>query len=183
MPGVAFPQTGPVGFGSPPYRRCACAAPPSVVCSAKTAPCPSRFASLPLAGRYLVLLPCFVASSRLASSGLRSACARTCSSGCPIRLSQGDRWLSQVPELPLCAHAPISDPGGDGRTRLCALLSAAFRQAKNVGFSTMLENFGIPSHGLRTRYTRLQTSPRGSPAGSLPTCRLRFGRVGLAPTG
>lgn len=151
MPGVAFPDTGPVGFGSPLYRRCACDAPPSVLCAAKTAPCPSRFASLPLAGRYLVLLPCFVASSRLASSGLRSACARTCSSGCPIRLSQGDWWLSQVPELPLCAHAPISDPGGDGRTRLCALLSAAFRQAKNVGFpqyAGFRDSISRPAHSL-----------------------------------
>jgi len=151
MPGVAFPETGPVGFGSPPYRRCASSAPPSVLCSAKTALCPSRFASLPLAYRYLVLLPCFVASSRLASSGLHSACARTCSPGCPIRLSQGDRWLSQVPELPLCAHALISDPGGDGRTRLCALPSAAFRQAENVGFSTMSgfrDSISRPAHSL-----------------------------------
>src|SRR4029453_2900650 len=25
---------------------------------------------------------------------------------------QGDRWLSHVPESPLCLHAPLSDPGG-----------------------------------------------------------------------
>src|SRR5215471_8816316 len=32
-------------------------------------------------------------------------------------LSQGDRWFSQVPELPLWRHAPLSDPGGILRTR------------------------------------------------------------------
>jgi hypothetical protein len=37
MPGVAFPPVGPVGLSSPPS---------SVLCSAKTATCPSRVASL-----------------------------------------------------------------------------------------------------------------------------------------
>src|SRR5215510_8229660 len=48
MPGVAFPPVGPVGLSSPPSL---------VLCSAKTARCPSWVASLPLASQYPV---CFL---------------------------------------------------------------------------------------------------------------------------
>src|SRR5262245_55280318 len=34
-------------------------------------------------------------------------------------LSQGARWLSQVPEFPLGRHAPLSDRDGVLGTRLC----------------------------------------------------------------
>src|SRR4051812_6150635 len=27
-------------------------------------------------------------------------------------IPQGEKWISQVPEFPLCVHAPFSDPGG-----------------------------------------------------------------------
>lgn len=44
MPGFAFPEVGPVGLGSPPFRSTPMGA-PSVLCSAKTAVAPSRVAS------------------------------------------------------------------------------------------------------------------------------------------
>src|SRR5262249_4049657 len=49
-------------------------------------------------------------------------------------LSQGDRWLSQVPELPLWLHAPLLDPGGVLDTRHNASRTAAFRSVETVGF-------------------------------------------------
>ena len=49
-------------------------------------------------------------------------------------LTQGDTWLSQVPELPLWTHALVSDPGGDPNTRRIASRSAAFRGMQSVGF-------------------------------------------------
>jgi hypothetical protein len=57
------------------------------------------------------------------------------SAGSPDRqLLQGDRWLSQVPELPLWRHAPLSDPGGVLGTRHVASRTAAFRPLETVGF-------------------------------------------------
>ena len=171
MPGFAFPEAGPVGLGSPPYRPAPPIRRPSVLCSAKTALCPSRFTSLPLVPRYLASLPSFVASSRLAYGGTRSACARTFLSGRPIRSRQGDRWLSQVPELPLCTHAPLSDPGGARLARHYAHPTAAFRRTKNVGSSTIIEISGLylaacalatPGSGLRlTARPRVHYRPAG----------------------
>ena len=56
MPGVAFPLVGSLGLGSPPS---------SVLCSAKTARCPSWVASLPLAPQYPA---CFLALCPLLGS-------------------------------------------------------------------------------------------------------------------
>ena len=57
------------------------------------------------------------------------------SPGPPLRAcGQGDRWLSQVPELPLWLHAPLSDPGGVLDTRHTASRTAAFRRLHTVGF-------------------------------------------------
>ena len=42
-------------------------------------------------------------------------------------------WLSQVPELPLCMHAPLLDPGGVLTARPCAFRTAAFRPLETVG--------------------------------------------------
>jgi hypothetical protein len=42
-------------------------------------------------------------------------------------VAQGDRWLSQVPELPLEIHAPLSDPGGVPSARQSVAGTAAFR--------------------------------------------------------
>jgi hypothetical protein len=51
--------------------------------------------------------------------------------------TQGDSWLSQVPESPLCLHAPLSDPGGVLNTRLVASRTAAFRPLETVGFPSL----------------------------------------------
>jgi hypothetical protein len=66
----------------------------------------------------------------------------------------GDRWFSHVPELPLCRHAPLSDPGGVLRTGHTAPRTAAFRRMQTVGFdrdttaallwSTTLHISGLP---------------------------------------
>ena len=49
-------------------------------------------------------------------------------------MQQGDKWLSQVPELPLWMHAPLLDPGGVLNTRPCVFRTAAFRSLETVGF-------------------------------------------------
>jgi len=58
-------------------------------------------------------------------------CAGHPHSGC---CSQGDGRLSRVPGLPLCSHAPLSDPGGVPSARLGAARTAAFRSVDTVGF-------------------------------------------------
>ena len=59
------------------------------------------------------------------------------SPGPPFRDSrQGARWLSQVPEFPLCRHAPLSDPGGVLCTRHNARRTAAFQRLDTVGLPT-----------------------------------------------
>jgi hypothetical protein len=128
MPGFTFPPVGPVGLGSPPSP---------VLCSAKTALLPL---SRPFACR---------SHPDTLSASVRSWCpqrARTrveaprprqglWSPGPPVReCSQGDRWLSQVPESPLWMHAPLLDPGGVLGTRLVAPRTAAFRPLETVGF-------------------------------------------------
>ena len=51
-----------------------------------------------------------------------------------LMCTQGDYWLSQVPESPLWKHAPLSDPGGILHTRRIASRTAAFRSLHTVGF-------------------------------------------------
>jgi hypothetical protein len=137
MPGVAFPPVGPVGRGSPPSP---------VLCSAKTA-------TLPISGRF--------ARRSLPNTWPASVC-----SWCPPRGSwpggspqvtpgplvarspnpgmwRGDRWLSQVPELPLWLHAPLSDPGGVLDTRQTVSRAAAFRPLETVGFPLSTSLRGI----------------------------------------
>src|SRR5262245_48603279 len=48
-------------------------------------------------------------------------------------VGQGDRWLSHVPELPLCLHAPLLAPGGGLRPRPAAPRPAAGRPRETVG--------------------------------------------------
>src|SRR5512135_1499040 len=54
------------------------------------------------------------------------------SGGC----SQGDGRLSRVPGLPLCPHAPLSDPGGVPFACPGANRTAAFRCLDTVGFGS-----------------------------------------------
>ena len=54
--------------------------------------------------------------------------------------SQGDGRLSRVPGLPICPHAPLSDPGGVPPACLGANRTAAFQCMHTVGFE-----FGCPN--------------------------------------
>jgi hypothetical protein len=62
MPGFAFPQMGPLGLGSPPS---------SVLCSAKTACCPSQGPSLLARPPIPCLLPRFCVSRKSAGLAVR----------------------------------------------------------------------------------------------------------------
>jgi hypothetical protein len=128
MPGVAFPPVGPLGLSSPPSP---------VLCSAKTATlsvsrrftCRSRPNTLPASGRswYPLRARGLVEAPR-PRQGFWSP-------GPPLRESlQGDRWLSQVPELPLCVHAPLLDPGGVPASCLFESGTVAFRPLGTGGF-------------------------------------------------
>ena len=81
MPGFAFPPVGPLGLGSPPS---------SVLCSAKTAHCPSRVASLVARLPIPCLLP-HVCVSR--------TCAGLASWRKPPCQRQGS-WSAGTPSLP-----------------------------------------------------------------------------------
>jgi hypothetical protein len=127
-PGVAFPPVGRLGHTSPPSQ---------VLCSAKTA-------TLPVSGRFA----CRSLPNTLPAS-IRSWCPARArglveaprprqgfwSPGPPLReYTQGDRWLSQVPEFPLCLHAPLLDPGGVPDSCLREPGTVAFRPLETVGF-------------------------------------------------
>jgi hypothetical protein len=127
MPGVACPPVGPVGDGSPPS---------SVLCSAKTAlrPVSGRFARRSLPDTLLAAArSCCLCWARGRVEALRPRPGLG-SPGPPVRVwRHGDRWLSQVPALPLWRYAPLSDPGGVLRTCHNALRTAAFRCVQTVG--------------------------------------------------
>jgi hypothetical protein len=129
MPGLAFPPVGRLGLASPPSP---------VLCSATTATRPSRWPLLPLGHRYLVCSFCSCPRLRSGSLPLRNPCVNArpaWSPGTPFPgCRQGNKWLSQVPRLPLCQHAPLFDPGGVLNTRLIALRTAAFRLHDSVSF-------------------------------------------------
>src|SRR5262249_23184895 len=127
LPDVAFPPVGRLGLTSPPS---------TVLYDATTATCPARGSSLVARSPIPGVLPSFVVSppgswpgrSAQPTPGLRVARS-------PIPgLSPGPRWLSQLPQFPLCRHAPLSDPGGVLRTCHTAPRTAAFRRLQTVGF-------------------------------------------------
>ena len=96
-------------------------------------------------------------------------------------MQQGDSWLSQVPECPLCRHAPLSDPGGVLCTRHIARRTAAFQPLDTVGFSTTIHFSGL-HHAAYLFATPGFVRPfTGRHAGSLLTCWLDFSQVGLEP--
>jgi hypothetical protein len=128
MPGFTFSPVGCVGLASPPSP---------VLCSAQTA-------FLPLLGHFACRSRPHTLSASVGSWYPLRARHRVeaprprqgfWSPGPPVReCSQGGRWLSQVPESPLCLHAPLSDPGGVLGTRLIAPRTAACRPLETVGF-------------------------------------------------
>ena len=128
MPGVACPPVGPVGLGSP-LSPVLCAAQTATLPISGHCACRSRPDPLPALVRSWcpIWAPDQVKAPR-PRQGFWSPGPP--SPGC----RQGDKWLSQVPELPLCMHAPLLDPGGVLVARLCALRTAAFRPLETVGF-------------------------------------------------
>jgi hypothetical protein len=144
IPGVAFPPVGPLGRRFPTFPTRNSGSRPAVLCSAQTATGPPRGRSvLPLLPRSLGLRLLFcvpwsrkarVRGRRLLSTpGVFPSLGGTPTPDCP----QGDHGLSHVPELPLCLHAPLSDPGGALHTRLVVSRTAAFRSRHTVGFSSL----------------------------------------------
>ena len=115
------------------------------------------------------------------------------SPGPPCRdYGHGDRWLSHVPELPLCRHAPLLDPGGALSTRPHAPRTLPSGACKPSAFpSVPLEryptvhdstHFGAQSRGLPPRSLQLRTPIAGLARGvSLLTCWLGVCQVGLEP--
>ena len=67
---------------------------------------------------------------------------------CSGDLPQGDGRLSRVPGLPICPHAPLSDPGGVLLACLGASRFAAFPGMHTVGFES-----GCPDSFLHHHYT------------------------------
>jgi hypothetical protein len=192
MPGVAFPPVGAVGDGSPPS---------SVLCSAKTAirPISGRFARRSLPDTLLASArSCRPGWARGRVEALRPR-QGLWSPGPPVRVCrQGDRWLSQVPELPLWRYAPLSDPGGVLRTCHSAPRTAAFRCVQTVGVPLdpsegIFMTTTILISGLYHAACLLTTPGSIHPltmvhAGSFLTCWLGFDQVGLeliefSPTG
>lgn len=178
MPGVAFPPVGPVGDSSPPS---------SVLCSAKTAlrPVSGCFARRSLPDTLLAsarsCCPCW-ARGRVEALRPRQG---LWSPGPPVRVCrQGERWLSQVPELPLWRYAPLSDPGGVLRTCQSAPRTAAFRCVQTVGvpldtpegiFVTPdSTHFGALSRGLPPHYPRLRTPSYEGARGFVPDLLARL---------
>ena len=107
-------------------------------------------------------------------------------------IQQGERWLSQVPELPLWLHAPLSDPGGVLNPCHIASRTAAFRRLQTVGFPLrttgrdILMSTTIPISGLNHAACVLATPGfvrplTGRHAGSLLTGWLGVSQVGLEP--
>ena len=127
LPDSAFPPVGHLGLTSPPS---------SVRCAATTA-------ALPLSGDFACRSPpryraCFRRSWCPTRARALEEAPGTPGPGVtrsPIPgMQQGDRWLSHVPESPLCRPAPLSDPSGVLRTRQSAPRTAAFQSLATVGF-------------------------------------------------
>ena len=149
-----------------------------------------------LASRYLGCSLPLCPATRFAGSGKLSTTARALGPPVPLlfrRFGQGDTWLSQVPEFPLCRPAPLSDPGGVPPTCHAVNGTAAFRSFHRVGF-------GCPACAEQLSCCPQLYSFRGSiprpgvllppapyaPCGvctrrSLLPCWLGFREVGLAP--
>ena len=91
--------------------------------------------------------------------------------------SQGDGRLSRVPGLPICSHAPLSDPGGVPPARLGAARTAAFHALDNVGFGSGCPDLSScpPLYVFRDSMTRPVFSPPLCFGHPLSEVALRFG--------
>ena len=103
---------------------------------------------------------------------------------------QGDSRLSQVREMPLYAHAPVSDPGGVPHTRHIACRTDAFQLANFCRLSPSFRRliladhnytcFGIHCRGLRARFPSASHTPsQGSHFGSTTRLLATLWRGGI----
>ena len=145
MPGFTFPSVGPSGSGSPPSR-------PSH-CFGLRYYDPLRLPLLRLGSLRLALDPRYLACSRFRSLRLPGGGALPASAwpllytGWPFPVSAARRWRSsRVPRLPLCAHAPLVDPGGVLSTRHSVSRTHAFRRVQNVGFPRLSPGYPLGPH-------------------------------------
>ena len=187
MPGVAFPPVGPVGLSSPPSP---------VLCSAKTAPCPSQDTSLVAR----VPIPCLFLCVRGVPLGLvvwsklpnhaRAFDHPVPHSGYGTR-RQVALPSSRVPPVKTCpalrprwcpAHSPY-------RTQDCCLPARAHRRLSPRSFlRDILLSTTLPISALNDAAWLLATPGSVRPlagrhAGSLLTGWLGVRQVGFAPTG
>ena len=170
MPGVAFPPVGRLGLTSPPS---------SVLCSAKTARCPSWVASLPLASQYLgcSLALCSLTGSLAAGSSPPTPGLLVnrypCSSGGANKETAGSPKfpnspcddMLRSPQTPVVSCPPCRD----------AVRTPAFHTFHSVGFPPcsvwgyLLDHdytyFGAPFRSLSPCYPRLRTTPREAARG------------------
>ena len=152
----------------------------SVIWSAKTSKCSSRVCSLfAIRPRYLASsVFMFVSSTSTAELADRQDSPHQCRDFAYSRISQyhsftqGNIWISRVPELPLWAHALVSDPGGVLNTCHSAFRTAAFRSIQSVGFS-LLRGYPMTTtihfSGLNTEPASLLLSGFGLPLPGLPS--------------
>ena len=189
MPGFAFPRSAECYPGSlgPRFPRRPGRDYPLPRGTVRCYDClrPSLVGSLCAPFRYLGLTRCSSCPSRLAPGSARLLVALATKRqgvGCAGHprsgdCSQGDGRLSRVPGLPLCSHAPLSDPGGVLSTRLGADRTAAFPSLHTVGFQSGCPDLSCcpPLYIFRSSMTRPVFSPSLCFAHRLSAIALRFG--------
>ena len=141
MPGFAFPRVGPLGLGSPPS---------SVLCSAKTADCPSRSPSL--LARPPIPWPAPFGSCSVAGSPVGTAQnpSDAWTFVQPVAHPLRHLWRETVgsPKFPSCpcecmprSQTPVVPQG----LRHNAPKTAAFRDQQTVGFPPLAPQSGYPN--------------------------------------
>jgi hypothetical protein len=151
---LRLPSSIPVGLLLAPFRYL------RLMCSSL---CPTRLA--PGSVRLL-------STSDTKRQGVVPA-GHPCSGSC----SQGDVRFSRVPGLPICPHAPLSDPGGILPARLGANRIVAFQFVQTVGFETGCPVLSQcpPLYIFRGSMTRPVFSPYLCFGHRLSAIALRFG--------
>ena len=127
LPDGAFPPVGRLGLTSP-LSPVLCAATTAAVSLSGRRTC--RSLPDPLPASVVRGLPDGLVAGRKLPYTPGPLVTRSPTPG----MQPGARRLSQVPEFPLCRHAPLSDPGGVPRTRHSAPRTAAFQSLQTVGF-------------------------------------------------
>lgn len=141
MPGFTFPPVGPLGLGSPPSR-------PSYRFGLRYYD-PLRLPLLHLGALRLRSIPDTLRSPPFVSLAFRRGSSPVRAwpffyPGLPVPVCLARRWRSsRVPRLPLCAHAPLADPGGVLSTRHAVSRTHAFRRSQTVGFPRLAPSYPL----------------------------------------